>query len=144
MSVFILSTMTFPVGYAFYETVDGLPIQRHKIMIHGGAGIASKRSGFGEMSEGIDGQPIWTAAGFVTPISEGDYERLKDHPIFIKHREKDIVKVISRDIRENHKEVKKYAAEMQSDGFRVLDKVSIGQKIKVTTQTAKTEDEFRL
>lgn len=144
MQVFILSTMTQSVGYTLWETVDGLPIQRERITVHGGSGIPSLRSGFGDMVTNSEGQPLWTAEGIVTCIDEGKYALLKDHPIFKKHLADNLVKVVTRDIRDNHKEVKKHAKDMARDKFQLLNKDTLGQRVKVTTATAPVETEFRL
>lgn len=144
MSVFVLSTMTQSVGYTHWKTVDGVPIQQGKIMIHGGAGIPSLRSGFGDVQANNEGQPIWTAQGIVTTITDLQYESLKAHKVFVQHVEEGLLKVISRDISKNHDAVKKYAEEMSSDAFRILNKSTLNQKIKVTTATIEAESEFRL
>lgn len=144
MSVFVLSTMTQSVGYTTWKTVDGVPIQLGKIMIHGGAGIPSLRSGFGDVQANGEGQPVWTAQGIVTSLSDAQYEALKGHKVFNQHVEEGLLKVISRDISKNHDDVKKYAESMSSDAFRVLNKSTLNQKIKVTTATIEAESEFRL
>lgn len=144
MNVFVLSTMTQSVGYAIWRKVDGLPTMVGKITIHGGAGIPSLRSGFGDMTKNAEGQPLWTADGIVTSVKEEDYEILKDQKIFKKHMEDGLVKVIQRDIRDNHKEVKKHANDMSRDAFRVLDKDTLKLKVKVTTASAPVEQEFRM
>lgn len=144
MNVFVLSTMTQSVGYAHWETVDGVPIQRSKIMIHGGAGIPSLKSGFGEMTQNAEGQPLWTAEGIVTSITEEQYDVLKEHKVFKQHLSDGLVKVVNKNISDNHKEVKKHAADMSHDSFRVLDSKSIKMRIKVTTDVVDKEQQFRL
>lgn len=144
MSVFVLSTMTQSVGYTNWKTVDGVPVMIEKITIHGGAGIPSLKSGFGELTRNAEGQPLWTADGLVTTISDEQYALLKEHKIFKKHAEDGLLKVITRDITHNHKEVQKHAKDMSKDSFRVLDKDSLKMKIKVTTATAPTEQGFSL
>jgi len=144
MSVFVLSTMTQSVGYAVWETVDGVPIQRNKIMIHGGAGIPSLKSGFGDMIQNAEGQPLWTAAGLVTTISDGDYETLKDHKVFKQHLQDGLLKVLSKNISENHKEIKKVAADMSHDSFQVLTPKTLKMRVKVTTDMVDKEQQFRM
>lgn len=144
MSVFVLSTMTQSVGYTNWKTVDGVPIPQGKIKIHGGAGIPSLRSGFGDIQSNSEGRPVWTADGIVTSLDDGQYAQLKDHPLFKKHVEAGLVKVISRDISQNHNEVKNYASSMSRDSFQVLTPKTLKQKIKVTSLSAPAEDEFRL
>jgi hypothetical protein len=136
--------MSAGVNYAIYRDVGGLPVIQHKILVQGGAGLASLRSGFGEQGQTADGRPIWTADGVVTPISDEDWEILKNHPVFIKHQQKGLVKELNKDLRGNHREVQKHAASMEVDGFRPLTKDTIAKNLKVTTATMRTEDEFRI
>lgn len=141
---YIISTMTSSVAYAFYDNVQGLPIERHKIFIAGGRGIASTKSGFGEMTKNAQGQPIWTAKGLVTSVNDSDFEQLKDHPVFKKHQARGLVRVLEKDITGNHKAVAREAASMESDGFGPMNSERLGQKIKVSTQSMRQEDEFRI
>ncbi len=157
MSVYILSTMSMPISYCFYENVNrnanaatqrnpvtgDVPLCKKKINIHGGAGIPSLRSGFGEMSRSHDGQPLWTADGVVTPISEADYELLKENPVFQKHERQGRVKVLKRDVTENHKAVAKEAAGMSKDPFGLMtaDKLEKIMKRKVKAGTGPFGDD---
>lgn len=131
--IYIVSTMTNSVNYGFYDYVgkDKLPMVKKKILIHGGAGMPSLRSGFGIQSKDLEERPMWTAAGMATSISAEDYAMLKDHPVFIKHKEKGFVKVWDRDITGNHKEVVKITADMERDGFQQLTPATLKQRIKV-------------
>jgi len=144
MSVYILSTMTAGVNYSFYKNIGDLPVLQHKILVQGGAGLASLRSGFGEQGETADGRPLWTADGVITPISDENWELLKAHPVFIKHQQKGLVKELNKDLRGNHREVQKHAAGMEVDGFRPLTKDTIAKNLKVTTASVRSEDEFRV
>ncbi len=134
MTQYVISTMTNSVNYRIYKTVGDLPTPVKSVRIHGGTGLPSLRSGFGEMSRDEEGVPMWTADGIVTPVSDEDYEVLKDHWLFKKHLEGGYVKVLNRDITENHKEVKKQVATMERrDEFAQLTPATLGQKLKVTT-----------
>jgi len=144
MSKYILSTMTFSVNYSFFRHVGNLPIETAKVTIHGGASIPSAVSGRGEMIQDGEGRPLWIANGVLTPISDADYDRLKDHPIFVKHQAKGLVKVLDQDIRDNNKAIVKHTMNMEPDGFRQLNHKTLGMNIKVTTATVKAADEFRL
>jgi hypothetical protein len=144
MSKYILSTMTSPIAYTFYQQTGDLPVERHKVLIAGGRGIPSHRSGFGEQSSGENGIPMWTAEGMVTPVSDSDLEQLESHHVFKKHLEQGLVRVLGTDIRGNHKAVMKEAKTMEEDGFGQLNNSKLKQKIKVTTEFMKQEDEFRL
>ncbi|QDH49617.1 hypothetical protein KYLE_36 [Pantoea phage Kyle] len=134
-SVYVLSKMSMPVAYCVYEqrdrnsgavptarnpVVGDVPLLRRKIFIHGGAGIPSTRSGFGERIHDQNGQPLWVADGVVTAISESDWEILKEHELFKKHMERGQVKVINQDIRDNHRKVAKEAAGLTNDPFAMM------------------------
>lgn len=144
MAKYILSKMSASVNYNLYNLVDGLPMVRHKITVHGGAGIPSARSGFGEMTHDTEGRPLWTADGVVTPVSDEDHALLLDHAVFKKHMDKGYVKVINSDIRGNHKAIIQQSKGMESDGFRQLNPKSLAAMSKVTTTFAKQADEYRL
>lgn len=154
MSKYILSTMTGAVSYAFYNYVGNadskgaglLPVIRKKITIFGGAGIPSNRSGFGEMSNDAEGQPMWTASGIITPVSEEDYEVLKDHELFRKHVDGGYLKVINEDIRGNHKAVQKQVRSMEEkDTSAQLTPQTIKSRVKVKTPLElEQETQFRL
>jgi hypothetical protein len=159
MTVYVLSTMTNSVSYNHYNYIGdpnskagALPVVREKIMIHGGAGIPSARSGFGDMSNDGEGLPIWTAAGMVTPVSDTKFEALKDHWLFRQHQDSGWVKVLPSDITGNHKAIKKEVASMeQRDNHSQLTpataKERISKNIKVTVNGPKEMDSdgaFRL
>ncbi len=142
MTVYVLSTMTNSVSYRTYRMVGStqekghgpLPVpEPNAVIIYGGAGLPSHRSGFGEVSEDLQGQPLWTPAGVVTPVSDENYEKLANHWLFKKHLEKNLVKVLKDDIRGNHKEVaRQVAMDMQPhDNFAQLTKETLAQRIKV-------------
>lgn len=143
-TVFIISTMTAPVSYGFYEDRDGLPIMKDKIIIAGGAGIPSMKSGFGEVSADVEGRPLWTADGLVTPIPADRYEKLKEHPVFKKHMAKGYLRVVSTDIRGNHGAVKKIAADMDRDGFQLLSAKNVKARVSTKTPGEDTDDYFRV
>lgn len=145
MTVYVISTMTQNVSYNLYDTTKrDQPIFLKGILIRGGAGINSARSGFGEMQSDAEGRPIWTAEGFVTPISEADWEILKENKVFKKHMDAGYIKTTKSDIVGNHRAVQKESRGMQRDGFQPLNKDTIKQKVKVSTSFAPQESEFRL
>lgn len=144
MSKYILSTMTAAVNYCVYAMVGDMPSIRRKILIHGGASIPSEKSGFGEMSRDADGRPIWTADGVVTPVSDADYELLKENHVFKQHLAANVVKVINHDITGSQREISKNVQHMSEDGFRQLTPSTIKQRIKVTQGSQQDENDFRL
>lgn len=145
MSQYILSTMTASVNYNLYGKVENLPILKHKITIHGGAGIPSARSGFGEVVEDENtGRPIWTADGIITPVSDSDWEILKENKVFQKHLAKNLVKVLNSDIRGNHRAIQKHAKDMSRDGFALLDKSNVGSRMKIMTAKPEKDNGYQL
>lgn len=130
---FILSTMTSAVSYAFFTHAGDLPVIRAKVTIKGGANLPSANSGNGEKGEDGEGFPIWTADGIVTPITDEQYDRLKDHQLFKKHLDKGLVKVLDKDISHNHKAIQSAVRDMtQRDDFAQLTPDTIKQHSRVS------------
>lgn len=115
MPVSVISTMTDSVAYTIFSKVGDLPIPKKKILIRGGASLPSLKSGFGDMSRDEEGHPIWTADGVATIVSDADWEILKDHWLFVKHQEGGKLKVVTRDITDDYKAVKKEIKTMETD-----------------------------
>lgn len=145
MSVYILSTMTNNVRYADYDTsVKDAPRIKQSVFIQGGKGIASERSGFGDQETGIGGSPIWTAQGFITPITDAQYEMLKDHKVFKRHIERGLLRVVNRDITDNHGAITKETRNMAIDGFAPMTQERLGERVKVSSKKLDAEQQFRL
>lgn len=157
MSVHIISKMAQSVSYTFYENVEEdvssvggkiklgrIPAIRKQITVRGGAGLPSTRSGFGEMTQDLEGKPLWTADGIVTTVSDSDYELLKSLPIFMKHVAKGLLRVVGRDVSDNHKAVAKEAKTMTDDPHGLMTKDKLQQRIKVTTGKLHADDDYRL
>ena len=144
MTVFVVSTMTQTVSYNLYDRTRDVPILTKAIRIKGGTGISSARSGWGDMQEDGEGRPIWTADGFVTPVSDADYEILKTHKVFLQHEEGGHVKVLKKDITDNYGALKRETRDMERDGFQPMNEQRLKTRVKVTTQSLAQQDEFRL
>lgn len=142
-SVYILSTMTNSMSYRVYRTI-GLenpekgprivaPINEETITIRGGANRPSQRLGFGDQHQDINGNVLWTARGVVTPITEEQYDKLKDHWLFQKHVKNGRMQVVNRDISGNHKVIKRIVEDDMnaSDNQAQLTKDTVAQRIKV-------------
>lgn len=144
---FVLSTMTMGVNYCFYQDMpraaDGkgngmqMPVIRHKIHIAGGAGLPSGSSGFGNMGKDEAGQPLWTPSGIVTSITDEQYEQLQKHSLFMAHVAAGWLRVVDKDLRNNHGLVEKEVRTMaQKDGF---SQIGPGDKRLTAKAKAKTE-----
>ena len=155
MTVFVLSTMTNPINYTFYDYIGDpgskggrIPVAKKKIYIAGGANLPSSRSGFGDMQNGPDGTPVWTAEGMVTPVSDSNFEILKDHWLFRKHLESDPprVRVLNKDITGNHAAVKKEVSSMlKRDNHSQLRPGQTDRRINVKTPLQiEQESQFRI
>ncbi|QEG09525.1 hypothetical protein TROPICALSUN_18 [Erwinia phage vB_EamM_TropicalSun] len=142
--IYVLSKMTNAVSYRIYQDVAGLPTPVKSITIHGGASLPSEKSGFGDMHTTEDGRPIWTAEGSVTKISDADYAVLKDHPMFKSHIENNHLKVVTYDISENNKEIRRLSNDMEDDGRRQLNKETMATKVKATTVKSSSDDDNRI
>lgn len=151
---YIISTMTNSVAYQDYKfagdvnSKQGLvPSVRKRVVVQGGAGIPSMRSGFGDMAATGDGLPIWTSEGMVTPVSDENLAFLENHPVFQKHLSRGKVKVVKSDVRGNHAAVKKEVSTMlKRDQFTPLDAATVKSRVnsKVQVKTLEQETEFRL
>jgi hypothetical protein len=112
------------------------------VLIRGGADRPSGKSGFGVRADDLNGSPLWTAKGIVTPLSDEDYDRVKDHWLFKKHLEGGFLEVLGKDISSDHKAVAKVASGMnQEDPFKQLTKDTIGQRIKVKVPSKELSQE---
>ena len=152
MTVYVLSTMTDSVSYVNYNYIGDanskagqLPMVRDKVTILGGANLPSMKSGFGDMTQNGEGQPMWTASGVVTPVSDEKYELIKDHWLFKKHQEGGHVKVLNKDITDNHKAVKREISDMEKrDKAAQLTPETLKMKVKVKLNEMEPDAQFRL
>lgn len=153
MTVYVVSKMANAVSYNFYErhntsnnrndATGDLPMIKHKVVIKGGAGIPSLDSGLGERTKTPDGMILYTADGIVTPISDSDYEMLKDHHVFKQHVAGGLLEVVRNDITDNNKAIRKVAATMNEDPFGLMTAEKLKSRVKVTSRRM-DEEENRL
>jgi hypothetical protein len=141
MTVYVISTMTNSVSYCRYQKVGDLPILQDKVTIRGGAGLPSLKTGFGDQHETPDGIPMWTAEGVVTPISDENFDILKEHWLFKKHTEQGFVRVMKQDILGNHKAVKHEVANgmTKKDAHAQLTSADVKNR-KITVKTITSEE----
>jgi hypothetical protein len=142
-NVYIVSTMTNSMSYRTYRTIGPenpekgprivTPVNELTITIRGGANRPSQKLGFGDQSNDLNGNMLWTARGVVTTITEDQYERLKDHHLFKKHLAKGLVEVVNRDISGDHKAVAKIVSGHMTphDNQAQLTKDTVANRIKV-------------
>jgi hypothetical protein len=97
------------------------------------------------MTKDHEGRPIWTAAGFVTPVSDQDYVLLQNHHVFKRHLDAGLLKVLNSDISSNHGAVIKEASKMEkTEHLALMTSEKLKKKIKVTTSLSQKGSEFRL
>lgn len=150
MTKYVISTMVGSVSYNVYENINQghnnghLPVLKKSIFIQGGATLPSLRSGFGNQTQSPEGMPLWTSEGMVTPVSDDDYEILKDNKVFQKHLDLGLVKVVDHNVVGNHKKVAQITADMAQDGFRQLTPASMQGRVKVKTVAQGSGEEVRL
>jgi hypothetical protein len=145
MTVYVISTQTNSVSYCRYNKVGGLPILKDKITIWGGAGLPSLKSGFGEMKQDEEGVPMWVADGIVTPVSDENYDILKEHWLFKKHLDCGLVKVIKHDIIGDHKAVSTHVKTMtKRDDYAQATPNDVKNMKVTTTNKPEKEDQFRI
>lgn len=153
MTVYVVSTMTNHIKYCRYNYIGDdaskggkLPILQDYVLVRGGAGLPSIKSGFGNMTTDEEGVPMWTADGVVTPLSDEQYDILKGHWLFQKHKKEGLIRVLEKDIMGNHKAVSDLVrSEMKPhDDHAQMNKERFKMKIKVTTKrmTVDPDGEF--
>lgn len=131
MSKYVLSTMSAAVAYTLYDMIGDLPVPRRKVTVHGGAGMPSDTSGYGHMTKDGNGRPLWTPDGMVTEVTDEEAELLKAHPVFSKHHDAGYVKFLNADVSQSSRAMDKATASMNRDGFQLLDKSTLKQRVKV-------------
>lgn len=149
MTKYVLSTMTNSVSYRNYKYIGDrnatqnqslLPVPADTVLIRGGANRPSLKGGFGETTNDLNGNVIWTPRGVVTVLEDEEYERVKDHWLFKKHLAGGYLEILDEDISGNHKKVAKIAAQMEGqDPGAQLTKDTLAQRIKVKTPDAELD-----
>lgn len=115
MSVYLLSTMTGAVAYCFYDKGPdgGLPLEKKRIYLHGGAHLPSLSTPFGAQGKDDQGTPMWTPSGVVTAVTDEAYAELLNHDLFKKHVDGGFVRVVDAAAADSHKVVEKAVREMK-------------------------------
>lgn len=148
MSVYILSTMTGAVAYTFYNPGPdgGLPLERKRVYIHGGAHLPSVSTPFGEQGKDDQGTPMWTPRGIVTAITDEAYAELLGHALFKKHMDNGYLEVVDAAAAESHRAVEKAVRNMEkADASAQLTPENSKKKLgknspKIRTGDASDED----
>lgn len=159
---YVLSTMTNAVAYRTYKYIGSasdntrqslLPIPVRTILIRGGAGMPHRHSGFGDRSQTIGGDPIWTPQGVVTAVEDDEYEVLKDHWLFKKHLDAGVLTVMEFDVGQDHDKISKIvtnarmgdrdlAAPLNNETLANRVKVNIGNSNELRAKVGISETHF--
>lgn len=129
---FIMSTMSNSVKYVKWDTRTDVPRQEAAVFIHGGANMPSDISGIGRMERDDAGKPIWTTEGVITSVTDEQLEILRKIDLFNRHEADGYIRVLNSNIAGNEKAVAKQAASMEQDGFGLLTKDTIKDRIRVS------------
>jgi len=120
MTKYITSKMAANVNYAVYTKVNnGLNKVQQVITIRGGADVADKMT-------------LVTPEGIVTAISDDEFVKLQDSPIFRRHVERGVLKVST-----NERNAEKSSAELTKDNSAQLTPKDYKKQGKRKPKTAK-------
>lgn len=123
MTKYITSKMATGVNYAVYtKGPNGINEVKQVITINGGADV-------------IDKKTLVTPDGVVTALSDSDFAKLQDNPIFMRHLDRGVVKVSV-----NEKMAEKASSEMTRDNSAQLTPKDYRKKGKRKPKTAKGEE----
>jgi hypothetical protein len=151
--VYVLSTMTNAVTYRTYRFIGDpknnqnqslLPIpEPDPITIRGGANRPNQKGGFGDTSEDLNGNVLWTPRGVVTRLTQEQYDKVKEHWLFQKHLTGGFLVVLDKE--PDHKRVKRMVEDGEinkDDKAAQLTKDTVAQRIKVKTPTKESNQEW--
>jgi len=98
MTKYIMSKMTANVNYAVYtKGARGINEVKQIISVRGGADVVDKKT-------------LVTPEGVLTVVSDEDYAKLQDNPIFKRHLERGVLKIST-----NESNAEKSSAELTKD-----------------------------
>lgn len=137
MTKYVLSTATASTKFQGFGNTPpgGVHTVVREVLVHGGANLASIKSGFGEMSQDDQGVPMWTPKGVVTPVTDDDAQFLAAHPTFQIGVNAGFYAILDNDPGHDHKKVARVAAAElnERDGSAPLTGETIKNKVKVST-----------
>ena len=85
MTKYIASKMAANVNYAIYtKGQNGINVVKQVITINGGADVMDKKT-------------LITPEGVVTVLSDEDFSKLQNNPIFVRHMKRGVLKVCSNE-----------------------------------------------
>lgn len=124
MTKYITSRMAANVNYAVYtKAANGLNKVQQIITIKGGADVADKMT-------------LVTPEGIVTPISDDEFDKLQDSPVFRRHVERGMIKVSA-----NERNAEKSSPELTKDASAQLTPKDYKKHGKRKPKTAKENND---
>ena len=140
---YVISTSSVSTKFIEYHpcVAGGIQTPKRHVTVHGGANIASVKSGYGEMGADDQGIPMWTPQGVVTSITDEQAKFLSEHDVFKAGVAGGFYKLMDTDPGQDHKKVKAIASSDMNprDGSAPLTEATLKNRVKVTT--AKVSDE---
>lgn len=144
MSKYVLSTATCSqrfVEYAKGAGSGGLNVSVREITIRGGANSPSLTSGFGDLSQTGEGQPLWTPQGVVTKVTDDEAEFLRSHEGFIAAEKRGFYSILDSDPGDSHKKIADLTDDMtKRDKSAPLTPATAKLAVKVTSELKAEED----
>lgn len=123
MTKYITSKMSTSVNYAVYaKGPNGINEVKQIITINGGADV-------------IDVKTLVTPEGVVTAVSDSDFVKLQDNPIFNRHLERGVIKVST-----NERIAQKTPQSMTKDNSAQMTPRDYKKQGKRKPKTAKGEE----
>lgn len=122
MTKYIISKMAANVNYAIYtKGARGINEVKQVITIRGGADV-------------IDKKTLVTPEGVLTPVTDDEFAKLQDNPIFLRHLERGVLKVCT-----NERNAEKSSVELTKDDSAQLTPKDYKKQGKKRPKTTRNE-----
>lgn len=122
MTKYIISKMAANVNYAIYtKGARGINEVKQVITIRGGADV-------------IDKKTLVTPEGVLTPVTDDEFAKLQDNPIFLRHIERGVLKVCT-----NERNAEKSSVELTKDDSAQLTPKDYKKQGKKRPKTTRNE-----
>ncbi len=122
MTKYIVSKMAANVNYAIYtKGARGINEVKQVITIRGGADV-------------IDKKTLVTPEGVLTPVTDDEFAKLQDNPIFLRHIERGVLKVCT-----NERNAEKSSVELTKDDSAQLTPKDYKKQGKKRPKTTRNE-----
>lgn len=144
MAKFVLSTATCSQRFVLFRKGENgsMNVEERAVLVKGGANSPSMTSGFGELTNTDQGQPLWTPRGVVTSITDEEADLLAEHEGFQAAVKRGFYQIVDESFGDSHQKV---AAAVSSDmtpadGSAPLNPTTLKGAVTVTTKLVTDED----